>query len=108
MRRLLIHLACIALLSACSGPDKAFASTTTVERSDLGSTWPLTMDSALLACSNGVVAVHVAGRVTIINQQTDGRGTSSKFIEIWARDESQPTGFMDLTPLMEYGQTLCD
>lgn len=108
MRRLLIPLACITLLSACSAPDEAFDDTTTVERSDVGSGWPLTVDSAPLACSNGVVAVHVGGRVTIIDQDTGGRGVSTKFTEIWARDESQPNGFMDLTPLMDYGQTLCD
>lgn len=108
VRRLLIALACIALLSACSSPDSGFDDTTTVERSDLGSTWPLTVDSALLACNNGVVALHVDSRVTIIDQDTSMRGVSSKFIDIWARDESQPDGRMDLTPLMEHGQTLCD
>lgn len=108
MRRLLVPLAGIALFHGCSAPDSGFDDTTTVERADLGSTWPLTVDSALLACNNGVVAINVAGRVTIIDQDTRMRGVSGKFIDIWARDESEPTGRMDLTPLMEYGQTLCD
>ncbi len=108
MRRLLLPVACIALLYGCSAPDSGFADTTTVERTDLGIAWPLTVDSALLACNNGVVAMDVDGRVTIIDQDTGGRGTSRTFTDIWARDESQPTGRMDLTPLMEYGQTLCD
>lgn len=108
MRRLLISLACIALLSACGSPDEAFSETTTVHRSDLGTAWPLTVDSVPLACNNGVVAVHIADHVTIIDSDTGGRGTSSKFTNIWATDDSQPDGRMDLQPLIEHGQTLCD
>lgn len=108
MRRLLIHLACIALLSACGSPDEVFSETSTVHRSDLGTAWPLTVDSVPLACSNGVVAVHIADRVTIIDNDTGGRGTSSTFTDVWATDDSQPDGRMDLQPLIEHGQTLCD
>lgn len=108
MRRLVISLACIALLSACGSPNEAFSETTTVHRSDVGTAWPLTVDSVPLACNNGVVAVHIADDVTIIDNDTGGRGTSSKFTRIWATDDSQPDGRMDLQPLIEHGQTLCD
>jgi hypothetical protein len=108
VRRVLIPLACIALLSACGSPHEAFSDTTTVHRSDFGTAWPLTVDSVPLACNNGVVAVHVADRVTIIDNNTGTRGVSSKFTDIRAIDESQPYGLMDLTPLIEHGKTLCD
>lgn len=108
MRRLLISLACTALLSACGSPNEAFSETTTVDRSDLGTAWPLTVDSVPLACSNGVVAVTVADQVTVIDADTGGRGTSRTFTDIWATDDSRPDGRMDLQPLIEHGRTLCD
>ena len=108
VRRLLISLACIALLCGCGSPDEGFSETTTVHRSDLGAAWPLTVDSVPLACNNDVVAVRVADHVTILDNDTGGRGTSSDFTAIWATDDSQPEGRMDLQPLIEHGRTLCD
>ncbi|SFB41799.1 Protein of unknown function [Nocardioides alpinus] len=108
MHRLLISLGCVALLSACGSPNEAFSETTTVHRSDVGTAWPLTVDSVPLACDSGVVAVRVADHVTIIDNDTGGRGTSTTFTKIWATDDSRPDGRMDLQPLIEYGQTLCD
>ena len=107
MRRLFIALACLALCG-CSAPDSGFEDTTTVERSELGADWPLTVDSALLACNDGAVAIDVDGRFTVIDQETSTRGAPRAFVEIWALDPSQPNGLKDLVPLMEHGRTLCD
>ena len=45
---------------------------------------------------------------TVIDQDTSSRGVPREFTELWAPDESQPNGLVDLQPLMEHGQTLCD
>ena len=108
MRRLTSALACLALACGCSSPDSGFEDTTTVERSELGASWPLTVDSAVLACHDGAVAIEVDGKFTVIDPETSTRGAPRAFVKIWALDPSQPNGLKDLVPLMEHGRTLCD
>jgi len=74
----------------------------------LGSEWPLAVDSALLACNEGVVSVQVEGRTDVIDRTTGTQSVSSRFMEMWSPDASQPNGRMNLEPLIEHGESLCD
>ncbi len=107
MHRLLIIVAAVIFVSACGSPDKGFGETSEVHRSDVGSGWPLTVDSVLLTCQEGVVSVQVDGRTDAIDRTTGTRGVSSSFVEIWSPDPSQPQGRMSLEPLVEHGEALC-
>ena len=107
MQRLLIAVAAVISVSACGAPDKGFGETSEVHRSDVGSGWPLTVDSVLLGCQEGVVSVQVGGRTDVIDRTTGTRGVSSSLVEVWSADPSQPQGRMSLEPLVEYGEGLC-
>ncbi|CAB4933852.1 unannotated protein [freshwater metagenome] len=107
MLRLLIAVAAVILLSACGAPDKGFGETSEVHRSDVGSGWPLTVDSVLLTCQEGFVSVQVDGRTDAIDRTTGTRGVSTSFAEVWSPDPSQPYGRMSLAPLVEHGEGLC-
>ena len=82
MLRLLVTLVSVISVSACASPDKGLGETGEVHRSDLGSEWPLTVDSALLACNEGVVSVQVEARTDVIDRTTGTRSVSSRFTEM--------------------------
>jgi hypothetical protein len=104
-----LPLACVVLLSGCSSPDKGFGESAEVGTAELGETWPLTVESAVLTCGDtGVASVTAEGRTTVIDASTVPRDVSSDFTRIWAQDASQPAGRMDLKPLVERAQELCD
>ena len=100
-------MAALLAVSACGAPDKGFGETSEVHRSDVGSGWPLTVDSVLLTCQEGVVSVQVDGNTDVIDRTTGARGLSSTFVEVWSPDPSQPQGRMSLEPLVERGEALC-
>jgi hypothetical protein len=106
--RIVFIVASVALASACASPDKGFGETSEVHRSEVESGWPLTVDSVLLTCSEGVVSVQVEGRTDVIDVATTTRDVSSRFAEIWAYDESGSNGRMSLKPLIEQGDSLCE
>ncbi len=100
-------MAAVLSVGACGSPGKGFGETSEVHRSDVGSGWPLTVDSVLLTCHEGVVSVQVDGRTDMIDRTTGTRQMSSTFVEVWWPDPSQPQGRMSLEPLVEHGEALC-
>jgi hypothetical protein len=101
-------MAAVLSVSACGSPDKGFGESREVHRSDVGSGWPLNVESVLLTCSEGVVSVQFEGRTDVIDRTTGTRGVSSRFVDVWSPDSSQPNGRMSLEPLVEHGESLCE
>ncbi|WP_210649007.1 DUF2511 domain-containing protein [Nocardioides sp. SYSU D00065] len=108
MHRLLVAIASIAFLGACSSPDKGFGESEEIGRSELGSEWPLNVDSALLTCLEGDVSVTIAGRTDYIDTDVELQDLSRRFRRAWSHDPLRPDSRMSLRPLVDRGKSLCD
>ncbi len=82
MRCLLVSLVVVSLLCSCS-PEKGFGESKEVSAGDYGSTWPLTVDSALLNCNEDFVLVQVVGHAFRIDGLTDPQHAHRKFLRLW-------------------------
>jgi uncharacterized protein DUF2511 len=108
VRGLLCWVGVLLLIPACS-PDKG-VETKDVSEGDYGSRWPLTIDTAVLACEPGEVPTITVGghtfRIDTINEPADAH---PKFRRIWADSSQQDDGSRrDLAPLVDDAKALCD
>ncbi|GGO68273.1 hypothetical protein [Nocardioides deserti] len=107
MRCLLAVLIIGPVLAACSS-DKGLGETERVRSDDLGSAWPLTVDSALLTYDDATVLVQVEGSAFRIDDISGPGDAHSGFRRLWATDPEQRHGRRDLSPLVDAGRSLCD
>jgi len=95
------------VLAGCSS-DKGFGETNTVSSEQLGTAWPLTVDSAKLNCKDGWVSVFVDHEGFRIDDVAGPDDVSKKFLRYWATDASRDSGRRDLAALVSMGEALCD
>jgi hypothetical protein len=79
---------------------------TKVTREELGSAWPLTISEGTLRCELGKeITLHYHGTGYSLTRHDD-HGAYSDIARI--RADNPAGGKMDLSPLIERGQRLCD
>jgi hypothetical protein len=91
----------------CSGGGSAEAGTRHITRADYGDEWPLTVESGTLSCQPGGAIVFTAEDGTAYGVN----GLAADFAEIdsiWADNPSGVTPKLNIGPLIEDGQELCD
>jgi uncharacterized protein DUF2511 len=95
--------------SACS-PDKGFGNTGDASVDEYGAAWPLTTATAEVTCSEmGKLSVTVDGTTYGLEaDQSDVRRPGDRLDVVRAADPSTSDGYKDLSPLIEFGDTLCD
>lgn len=104
-RRLLVLLAlCFTTLAASAGER-------VVKRSDLGTEWPLNVETGTLRCRPFMSNLHILtieanGKVWAVNGTAKGQGYAD--IEpIWAPNPKIPEARINIGPLIELAKSLC-
>lgn len=82
--------------------------TLTVSRATFPSTWPLTVDSAILACPEANVTTLTAGGIVYaLSPEAELTGRYTNMAPITAGNITQPGIADGITELADEGETLC-
>lgn len=101
-----LALALLAVTTGCTDVDEKGYESREVHSQGYGDRWPLTVDSAAIACSMGALKVTVDGRSWIIPNTSSGADVPRGLDRVWARDLAGDR--LNFAPLYDDALDLCN